>query len=158
MKKGAANMGWGGGRGVAQLMVCRAGIFKKSMGARNRGGIGLSYRPARLHRLGEFTLESIPGLHKRLKIRAQVLCVTEPKMAGVRTRGKNPLLRQNDNSFPRILGNPSSCKTLHFLNFLIYEKKFSKVCPQCLTVILHFSSLMEVLYSTVSTTQQKLNN
>ncbi len=27
------------------------------MGARNRVGIGLSYRPARLHRLGEF----IPG-------------------------------------------------------------------------------------------------
>ncbi len=32
----------------------RAGIFKKSMGPRNRGGIGLSYRPARLHRLAEF--------------------------------------------------------------------------------------------------------
>ncbi len=32
----------------------RAGIFKESMGARNRGGIGLSYRPARLHRLAEF--------------------------------------------------------------------------------------------------------
>jgi hypothetical protein len=32
----------------------RAGIFTKSMGARNRGGIGLSYRPARLHRLAEF--------------------------------------------------------------------------------------------------------
>ncbi len=28
--------------------------FKKSMGARHRGGIGLSYRPARLHRLAEF--------------------------------------------------------------------------------------------------------
>ncbi len=33
---------------------CRAGIFKKSMGARNRVGIGLLYRPARLHRLAEF--------------------------------------------------------------------------------------------------------
>jgi hypothetical protein len=32
----------------------RAVIFKKSIGARNRGGIGLSYRPARLHRLAEF--------------------------------------------------------------------------------------------------------
>ena len=32
----------------------RAGIFKKSMGARHRGGIGFSYRPARLHRLAEF--------------------------------------------------------------------------------------------------------
>ncbi len=35
----------------------RAGIFKMSMGARNRGGIGLSYRPARLHRLAEFRNE-----------------------------------------------------------------------------------------------------
>jgi hypothetical protein len=43
------------------------------MGARNRGGIGLSYRPARLHRLAEFnSLESVPGLHKLLKIRALV--------------------------------------------------------------------------------------
>ncbi len=32
----------------------RAGIFKKSMGVRHRGGIGFSYRPARLHRLAEF--------------------------------------------------------------------------------------------------------
>jgi hypothetical protein len=32
----------------------RAGIFEESMGARNRGGIGLTYRPARLHRLAEF--------------------------------------------------------------------------------------------------------
>ncbi len=31
----------------------RAGIFKKSMGARHRVGIGLSYRPARLHGLAE---------------------------------------------------------------------------------------------------------
>jgi hypothetical protein len=30
-----------------------AGIFKQSIGARNRVGIGLSYRPARLHRLAE---------------------------------------------------------------------------------------------------------
>jgi hypothetical protein len=40
---------------------------KESMGARNREGRGLSYRPARLHRLAE----SIPGPHTRLKIRAQ---------------------------------------------------------------------------------------
>jgi hypothetical protein len=32
----------------------RAGIFKESVGARNRRGRGLSYRPARLHRLAEF--------------------------------------------------------------------------------------------------------
>jgi hypothetical protein len=30
-----------------------AGIFKQSVGARNRVGIGLSYRPARLHSLAE---------------------------------------------------------------------------------------------------------
>jgi hypothetical protein len=30
-----------------------AGIFKQSMGARNRVGIGLSYRPARIHSLTE---------------------------------------------------------------------------------------------------------
>ncbi len=30
-----------------------AGIFKQSMGARNRAGIGLVYRPARLHSLVE---------------------------------------------------------------------------------------------------------
>jgi hypothetical protein len=34
--------------------MARAGIFKESMGARNRGRIGLSYRPARLHGLAEF--------------------------------------------------------------------------------------------------------
>ncbi len=34
-----------------QWSLIRAGIFKQSMGARNRVGIGLSYRPARLHRL-----------------------------------------------------------------------------------------------------------
>jgi hypothetical protein len=32
----------------------RAGIFKQSLGARNRVGIGLLYRPARLHRLAEY--------------------------------------------------------------------------------------------------------
>jgi hypothetical protein len=34
------------------LEIC-AGIFKQSMGARNRVGIGLLYQPARLHRLAE---------------------------------------------------------------------------------------------------------
>jgi hypothetical protein len=51
-----------------------AGIFKQSVGTRKRVGIGLSYRPARLHRLlAEFdSLDSIPGLLKSLKIRALV--------------------------------------------------------------------------------------
>ncbi len=39
------------------------------MGAGNQVGIGLSYRPARLHRLAE----SIPGLLKSLKIPSQDL-------------------------------------------------------------------------------------
>jgi hypothetical protein len=33
--------------------VPRAGIFRQSMGARNRVGIGLSYRSPRLHRLAD---------------------------------------------------------------------------------------------------------
>jgi hypothetical protein len=40
------------------------GILEQSIGARNRVGKGLPYRPARLHRLAE----SIPGLLKSLKI------------------------------------------------------------------------------------------
>jgi hypothetical protein len=44
-----------------------AGILEQSMGARNQVGIGLPYRPARLHRLAE----SIPGLFKSLKIPSQ---------------------------------------------------------------------------------------
>jgi hypothetical protein len=46
----------------------RAGVFKQSMGARIRVGVGLSYRAARLHRLAEL----IPGLLRSLKILAQV--------------------------------------------------------------------------------------
>ncbi len=38
---------------LRNLYVYVAGIFKKSMGARHRVGIGLSYRPARLHRLAK---------------------------------------------------------------------------------------------------------
>jgi hypothetical protein len=53
---GGESDGDGGGdiEGVAMMHVeTRAGILKKSMGARHRVGIGLSYRPARLHRLAE---------------------------------------------------------------------------------------------------------
>jgi hypothetical protein len=39
---------------ITSFLLSRAGIFKKSMGARHRVGIGLLYRPARLHRLAEF--------------------------------------------------------------------------------------------------------
>jgi hypothetical protein len=48
---------------------CRAGIFKESMGARNRGGIGLLYQPARLAEI--IPWNPFSGLHKCLKIRAQ---------------------------------------------------------------------------------------
>jgi hypothetical protein len=41
------------------------------MGARHRGGIGFSYRPARLQAGGIHSLASIPGPHKHLKVRAQ---------------------------------------------------------------------------------------
>jgi hypothetical protein len=50
-----------------QVQCTSALISKQSMGARNRVGIGLSYRPARLHRLAEL----FPGLLKSFKIRAQ---------------------------------------------------------------------------------------
>jgi hypothetical protein len=47
------------------------GIFKESMGARDRVAIGFSYLPARLHIAGGiYSLESISGLFKSLKIRA----------------------------------------------------------------------------------------
>jgi hypothetical protein len=47
------------------------GIFKQSMGARNRVGIGLLYRAARLHIVGGIgSLESILGLLISLNIRA----------------------------------------------------------------------------------------
>jgi hypothetical protein len=51
----------------------RAGIFKQSMGARNRGGIYRFIVPARQATWAgrNHSLESIPGLHKRLKLRAQ---------------------------------------------------------------------------------------
>jgi hypothetical protein len=41
--------------GLTQISFVKncAGVFKPSMGARNRVGIGLSYRPARLHSLAE---------------------------------------------------------------------------------------------------------
>jgi hypothetical protein len=38
---------------IAVTNLIWAGIFKKSMGARHRVGIGLLYRPAMLHRLAE---------------------------------------------------------------------------------------------------------
>jgi hypothetical protein len=54
------------------VYVFGAGIFKQSMGARNRIEIGLSYRPARLHGWRNFFLGIDSWVHKRLKIRARI--------------------------------------------------------------------------------------
>ncbi len=62
---------------------CGAGILKQSMGARNRVGIGLLYRPAMLHRLAEL----IPWLHKCLKIRAMYSRGWEPSMENKEHKG-----------------------------------------------------------------------
>jgi hypothetical protein len=51
---------------MGHAILSRAGIFKKSMGARHRVGIGLSYRSARLHRLAE--LMPWHRFHKGLKM------------------------------------------------------------------------------------------
>jgi hypothetical protein len=58
------------------------------MGARNRVGIGLLYRPAGLHRLPEL----IPGLHKRLKIWAQG-CRVDVSMTDVSPTESSWMLR-----------------------------------------------------------------
>ncbi len=52
-------------------------IFIQSMGAGNRVGIGLSYRPAMqaTYAGGIDSLESILGLHKSFKIRALLLAL-----------------------------------------------------------------------------------
>jgi hypothetical protein len=63
-------------RAQSGLVEYRAKIFKYSMGARNRVGIGLSYRPAGLETGGNDSLKSIPGLHKRLKIPTQCTVYT----------------------------------------------------------------------------------
>ncbi len=70
-------------------------LFKQSIGARNRVGIGLSYRPARLHAGGIDSLEYIPGLLKSLKIWAlytrtcilHVQCVRGGSMGSKEGRG-----------------------------------------------------------------------
>jgi hypothetical protein len=49
----------------------RAGILKQSMGARNRVGKVIVTARQATWAGGIHSLESIPGLHKRLKIRAQ---------------------------------------------------------------------------------------
>jgi hypothetical protein len=49
----------------------QGGIFKQSMGARNRAGKGLSYRPARLHSLEELVSWNRFVRSLSLKIRAQ---------------------------------------------------------------------------------------
>ena len=60
---------------VYKFGLC-SGIFEQSMGARNRIGIGLSYRPARLHRLAGRYDNAVPTRFLApidcSKIRAQI--------------------------------------------------------------------------------------
>ncbi len=58
--------------------VTSARIFKPSMGTRNLVGIGLSYRPARLHMLAELTPCSTQSLKIRAKILAKEICLSLP--------------------------------------------------------------------------------
>ncbi len=54
-----------------------AGVFKQSMGARNRVGLGWSYRPARLQASVVDSLESNLGFLKSIKIlNSMVNCET----------------------------------------------------------------------------------
>jgi hypothetical protein len=75
---------------AVRRMLC-AEILEQSMGVRNRVGIRLSYRPARLYRQGE----SIPKLLKSLKI---------PSLIAERRRGVvgplNPIRRQQEKLRP----------------------------------------------------------
>ncbi len=85
-----------------------AGIQEQSTWARNRVGIGLSYRPARLHGLAE----SIPGLLRSLKI---------PSLFT-----KLPFQSRKSANF--VFENAQESKIcLHYLiqNFV---KKYSKIC------------------------------
>ncbi len=67
--------GWSSGDRSGCKIDTEMAFLNNLWGARNRIGIGLWYRPARLQRLAEFIpFESIPGLHRRLKIRAQMYC------------------------------------------------------------------------------------
>jgi len=69
MPLGGSPVGALGRRRRMRFPDCCAGILKQFMGARNRVGIGLSYRPARLHSLAELVpWNRIHGLHKSLKI------------------------------------------------------------------------------------------
>jgi hypothetical protein len=63
---------------IAGTELCCAVILERSMGARNRVRIGLSYRPARLHRLAE----SIPRATEKFKNTVSVYYVYVPYTIG----------------------------------------------------------------------------
>ncbi len=69
---------------------CCARIFKQSMGTRNRVGIGLSCRPARLHRLAALIpWKSIPGILKSLKIRALIISLNDCRNSELKKSGSD---------------------------------------------------------------------
>jgi hypothetical protein len=72
------------------------------MGARNRVGIGLSYRPARLHRLA--ALESIPGILKNLKIWALNISVNDCRNSELKKSGSDVVesMRHMARVIPRV--------------------------------------------------------
>jgi hypothetical protein len=106
-----------------------AGIFKQSTpGARNRVGIGLSYRPARLHSQAELVpLEPIRGLLISLKIRALYSTIHNIISAAIAVQ--NFFLSAGDNSLFRRPGHERehSCILAHatYLKVQLYVLFFS---------------------------------
>jgi hypothetical protein len=94
----------------------RAGIFKQSVGTRNRGGIGLSYWPASLHRLAEFIPWNRSGLHKRLKIPAQDRAMSETFAEAY--LGQGGTFNFNKEHFQNITGKNNIFIILFFMNRL----------------------------------------
>ncbi len=109
----------------------RAGSFKKSMGARHRVGIGLSYRPARLHRLAELTpWNRFLGSIKVLKNELWVLSQHRPTQWNLRG-GKWSKEKPPKNSPLRIFNKSSDWST--FVNVLVY----------CTWLITHYVFLLK---------------
>jgi hypothetical protein len=100
MPLGGSPVGALGRRRRMRFPDCCAGILKQFMGARNRVGIGLSYRPARLHSLAELVpWNRIHGLHKSLKIWA-LMCDVWTGCGGTRAPLSHPStpMQQGDQS------------------------------------------------------------
>ncbi len=95
--------------GISPRINC-AGILEQSMGARNRVGIGLSYRPARLRRLAEAIPERLCKHPKRRKniipppFHAIGNWIDFSIMRGLRTLNFVSTLKKREIKFSNILG------------------------------------------------------